>query len=148
MRRTPAERRGRDGDRLARRRHPNVELRIDVDPHTVLGDECVVPFTHDAYAQDIHADRRHLMDEGKNERPTVDHDLLAEKARAHERQFLRGSVVEPIDEVDDDHHDDDGNDEPYDQATEHSSRHIIPSRPPAAPTRACSLLWSWVCGSP
>ena len=87
--RAPAERCRGDGHRLARRRHPDVELRFDVDAHAVLGDERVFPVAHHLHAQDVHVDRGDLVNERKDEGTAVDHHFFAEQAGAHEGDLLR-----------------------------------------------------------
>ena len=143
----PAERRGGDGHRLARRRHANVELRIDVDAHAVLGDERVVAVAHDLHAQDVHVDRRDFVNERKNKGAAVDHHLFAEQAGAHEGELLRGAVIEPVDEIDDDRNDDDRDDEPDDQAAEDGDGHLTPSLPAdgrSDPRLVFALFWCFL----
>ena len=58
LQRAPAERRGGDRDRLARRLHADVEVGLDVDAHAVAGDERVLLGPHDPHRQHVHVDRR------------------------------------------------------------------------------------------
>ena len=126
----PAERGGGDRHRFARRRHAHVEFGLDVDAHAVLGDERVVAVADDLHAQDVHVDRRDLVNERQHEGAAVDDHFFAEQAGAHEGHFLRGAVVEPVDEIDDDRDDDDRDDQPDDQAAENGDGHLT-SSPPA-----------------
>ena len=58
-----AQGRGGDRHRLPGRRHADVELRLDVDPHAVLGDERFIAVANDPHAQDVHVDRRDFVNE-------------------------------------------------------------------------------------
>ena len=110
-----AERRGRDRDRLAGRLHPHVELGFDVDAHAIPGDQRVPFLAHHLHLQHVHVDGRVVVDERQHEGAAVDHDPLAEQAGADERHLLRGAVIEPVHEIDDDRDDDDRDDQPQDQ---------------------------------
>ena len=119
-----AERGGGDRHRFARRRDADIELRLDVDPHAVLGDEGVFAVAHDLHAQDVHIDRGDFVDEWKDEGAAVDDHFFAEQAGAHEGDFLRGATVEPVDEIDDDRDDDDRDDQPDNQTAEYGDGHL------------------------
>ena len=143
----PAERGGGDGHRLRRRRHPHIELRLDVDAHAVLGDERVVAIAHHLHAQHVHVDRRDLVNEREHEGAAVDHHFFAEQAGAHEGELLRGTAVEPVHEIDDDRDDDDRDDQPDDQATKDGDGHLTPSRPPTV-WSAAGLFFTLICSFP
>ena len=101
----PAERRGGDRDRFARRLHADIEIGLDVDAHAIAGDDGVLLRPNDRHRQHVHVDRREVVNERQHEGAAVDHHLLAEEAGAHERHFLGGAVIEPVHDVDrhDDH---------------------------------------------
>ncbi len=103
--RSPAEGRRGDRDRFARRLHADIEIGFDVDTHAIPGDDGVLLRPSDRHRQHIHVDRREVVNERKHERAAVDHHLLAEETGAYKRHFLRGSVIEPVHDVDrhDDH---------------------------------------------
>ena len=123
---TAAEGRGGDGDRLAGRLHAHIEVGLDIDAHAVAGDEGVLLGAHDWHRQDVHVDRREIVDERQDEGAAVDHHAFAEEAGAHERHFLRGAVIEPVHEIDDDRDDDDRDDQPKDQLANQDSGHFRP----------------------
>ena len=103
----------RDG--FGGRLHPHIEFRLDVDAHAVLGDQRVGLLAHDLHLQHVHVDRRVVVDERQHEGAAVDHHPLAEQAGAHEGHLLRGPVIEPVHQIDDDRDDDDRDDQPQDQ---------------------------------
>ena len=110
-----AERRGSDRDRFLARAYPHVEFGLDVDAHAVLGDQRVRLLAHDLHLQHVHVHGRVVVDERQHEGAAVDHHPLAEQTRAHEGHLLRGPVIEPVHQVDDDRDDDDRDDQPQDQ---------------------------------
>ena len=120
----PAKRRGGQRHRIPRRRDANVEVRVDVDAHAVLGDERVVLGAGHAHLQHVHVDRRDVVDDRQHEGAAVDDDALAHQARADERDLLGRSPIEPVDEVDDDRDGDDRHDQPQDDGADQLSSHV------------------------
>ena len=103
--RSPAEGRGGDRDRFARRLHADVEIGLDVDAHAIAGDDGVLLRPSDRHRQHVHVDWCEVVNEGQHKGAAVDHHLLAEETGPYKRHFLGGSVIEPVHDVDrhDDH---------------------------------------------
>src|SRR3546814_16699792 len=83
------------------------------------------------------------MDDRQHERAAVDHHGLAAVAGAHEGDFLRRAVVEPVQQVDDDRDADDRDDEPENDGADQSVTHVLPptQRPPMTlMARVCSVI--------
>ena len=119
----PAEGRRRSGDRLLLLQNADEELGLDIDAHPVAGDDRLFPGAGDGYAHHVEIDRRHLVDDRQDQRPAVDHHLLAAETRTHEGDFLGRAVIQPVEQIDDHHDGDDRHDEPQDDAPDQASRH-------------------------
>ncbi len=131
LQRAATERGGGDRDSRPIRLHPHVEFGVDVDAHPVPRDQRILAGAGHREPEHVHIHRRHVMDEGQHEGAAVDHHLLAHQARAHEGDFLRGSPIEPVHEIDDDRDHDHRHDEPQDQVADELPGHALtpPRRP-------------------
>ena len=136
--RAPPERGRRAPDRLARRGHADVELRIHVHAHPVAGDERLLPAPFHRDRQRGHGHRRDVVDHRQHERAPVDHHLLAHEPGAHEGRLLRRAPVEPAQERIGDRDRHDRHDQPQDDLSDDLSGHC---RPSTLPVIALSPRW-------
>ena len=111
------------GDRLALLDHPDEELRVDVHPHPVTGDDRLLALPRDRDPHHVEVDRGDLVDDRQDQGPAVDDHRLAAEPGADEGQLLGRSVVEPVEEVGHHHDDDDRDDEPENDRTDQSGSH-------------------------
>ena len=135
LERAPPERGGRDRYRLALRAHAQIELGIDIDAHPVAGDERLVVGAGHRHPQDVHVDRRDIMDDRQHEGAAIDHHLFPKETGADERHLLRGAAIEPVHQIDDDRDDDHRHDEPENEGSDQLPRHVtlLLSADPALP---------------
>ena len=116
-----AQRLGRRGDGILVGGDAHVELGDHIDPHAVLGDQCLIAAAADFEAQRVHVDGDHVVHDGQHEGAAAQHHLLAAEAGAHEGPFLGAAQVEPVQQPDRDRHDDRDDDQREDETSELSA---------------------------
>ena len=104
--RPPAERLGRRGHGFPVGANSQKEVSYDLHSHAVLGDECRGAGAPHLQTQGRHADPGDVVDDREDQRAAAQDDLLAAKSGAHEGDFFRGALVEPVEQIDDDRDED------------------------------------------
>ena len=95
--------------------HPNIEFRVDVNAHSITGDQRFVLFAGHRKLQGVHVYRSDVVNDRPHECAAVDDNFFAKETRAHECDFLGRAAVQPVHHPVDNKDDDDRRDEPQDQ---------------------------------
>ena len=104
----PAERLRRRGHGVPVRADPQVELGHHLHPHAVPGDERRGAAAPHFDPLGLHAHQGDVVDDREDQCAAAQDHLLATEAGAHEGDLLRGALVEPVEQVDDDRDEDAG----------------------------------------